>query len=251
MLGRNVGVTDRKEPDMIVTDLSNKEKRKEYNRKWYLNNEQYNKQYNLEHKEHLIQYRLDNKEREKEYNKQYNLEHKEQAKQYNLDHKEQKKEYNKQYNLDNKEKIKEQTKQYRLGHKEKIRERSKQYSLGHKENRNQHQRERRKNDPNFKLAMNLRSRMRIAMKGISKCASTMELLGCTREEFWTHLEKSFYDCKITGEKMTRFNHGKWHFDHIIACAKFNLIYPEQQRICFNWKNYQPLWALDNMIKGAR
>ena len=240
---------------MIVTDLSNKEKRKEYNKQYYLDNKehliQYNKQYNLEHKEHLIQYRLDNKEREKEYNKQYYLGNKEQAKQYNLDHKEQKKEYNKQYNLDNKEKIKEQTKQYRLGHKEKIRERSKQYSLGHKENRNQHQRERRKNDPNFKLAMNLRSRMRIAMKGISKCASTMELLGCTREEFWTYLEKSFYDCKITGEKMTRFNHGKWHFDHIIACAKFNLIYSEQQRICFNWKNYQPLWALDNMIKGAR
>ena len=240
---------------MIVTDLSNKEKRKEYNKQYYLDNKehliQYNKQYNLEHKEHLIQYRLDNKEREKEYNKQYYLGNKEQAKQYNLDHKEQKKEYNKQYNLDNKEKIKEQTKQYRLGHKEKIRERSKQYSLGHKENRNQHQRERRKNDPNFKLAMNLRSRMRIAMKGISKCASTMELLGCTREEFWTHIEKSFYDCKITGEKMTRFNHGKWHFDHIIACAKFNLIYSEQQRICFNWKNYQPLWALDNMIKGAR
>ena len=240
---------------MTVTDLSNKEKRKEYNKQYYLDNKehliQYNKQYNLEHKEHLIQYRLDNKEREKEYNKQYYLGNKEQAKQYNLDHKEQKKEYNKQYNLDNKEKIKEQTKQYRLGHKEKIRERSKQYSLGHKENRNQHQRERRKNDPNFKLAMNLRSRMRIAMKGISKCASSMELLGCTREEFWTYLEKSFYDCKITGEKMTRFNHGKWHFDHIIACAKFNLIYSEQQRICFNWKNYQPLWALDNMIKGAR
>ena len=214
---------------MIVTDLSNKEKRKEYDKQYYLDN-----------KEHLNQ-----------CSKQYRLDHKEQAKQYNLDHKEQKKEYNKQYNLDNKEKIKEQTKQYRLGHKEKIRERSKQYSLGHKENRNQYQRERRKNDPNFKLAMNLRSRMRIAMKGISKCASTMELLGCTREEFWTHLEKSFYDCKITGEKMTRFNHGKWHFDHIIACAKFNLIYPKQQRICFNWKNYQPLWALDNMIKGAR
>jgi len=244
---------------MIVTDLSNKEKRKEYDKQYYLDNKEKIKenlkQYRLDNIEHLTQYKkqynLDNKEHLNQCSKQYRLDHKEQAKQYNLDHKEQKKEYNKQYNLDNKEKIKEQTKQYRLGHKEKIRERSKQYSLGHKENRNQHQRERRKNDPNFKLAMNLRSRMRIAMKGISKCASSMELLGCTREEFWTYLEKSFYDCKITGEKMTRFNHGKWHFDHIIACAKFNLIYPEQQRICFNWKNYQPLWALDNMIKGAR
>jgi len=28
MLGRNVGVTGRKEPDMTVTGLSNKEKRK-------------------------------------------------------------------------------------------------------------------------------------------------------------------------------------------------------------------------------
>ena len=219
---------------------------------------QYNKQYNLEHKEHLIQYRLEHK---KEI-KQYRLEHKKEMKQYYLDNKEKILELSKQYYLDNKEKIKqyrldnkekilELGKQYRLGNKEKTKQYNKKYRLGHKEHRNQHQRERKKNDPNFKLAMSISSRMTAALKGISKSASTMELLGCTREEFWTHLEKSFYDCRITGEEMTRFNHGKWHVDHIIPCASFDLTDPEQQRICFNWKNYQPLWALDNMLKGAR
>ena len=50
---------------MIVTDLSNKEKRKAYGKQYRLNNKEkireYKKQYNLEHKKEKAQYRLDNK----------------------------------------------------------------------------------------------------------------------------------------------------------------------------------------------
>ena len=100
MLGRNVGVTDRKEPDMIVTDLSNKEKRKEYNRKWYLNNEENIKQYRLDHKEHI----------------------KKRSKQYYLKNKEHIKEYSKKWHLDNREYLIENGKQYRLNNEKEIKE---------------------------------------------------------------------------------------------------------------------------------
>ena len=45
--------------------------------------------------------------------------------------------------------------------------------------------------------------------------------------------------------------GNWDVDHIKACAKFNLTYPEQQRECFHWSNLQPLEHIGKIKKGAR
>ena len=91
----------------------------------------------------------------------------------------------------------------------------------------------------------LRVRIYTALKGTAKSKTTMKLLGCTIEEFWKHLEKKF----IKG--MTRENYGSWHADHIRPCASFDLGEPGQQEICFHYKNFQPLWAIDNLKKGAK
>ncbi len=47
------------------------------------------------------------------------------------------------------------------------------------------------------------------------------------------------------------NYGKWHVDHILPCASFDLGKPEEQFKCFNYKNLQPLWATDNLKKQAK
>lgn len=50
--------------------------------------------------------------------------------------------------------------------------------------------------------------------------------------------------------MTWENYGtEWHVDHIVPCSYFDLTDPEQQRICFNYRNLQPLWAKDNLEKS--
>jgi hypothetical protein len=43
----------------------------------------------------------------------------------------------------------------------------------------------------------------------------------------------------------------WHIDHIIPCARFNLVDLEQQKLCFHYTNLQPLWAKDNLSKADK
>ena len=101
-------------------------------------------------------------------------------------------------------------------------------------------------DPNFKMAAILRGRLKKVLKRGTKTGSAIDLLGCSIEDFWFHLESKFE----TG--MTRENHGSvWHLDHIIPCALFDLMKPEHQRRCFHFSNLQPLFAIDNLRKGAK
>lgn len=107
---------------------------------------------------------------------------------------------------------------------------------------------RRKAEPGFKLKHVLGCRLRKVMKRTSakKCAGTLRLLGCSVEQFRSYLESQFKP------GMTWENYGSvWHIDHIKPCAKFNLLDPEQQRLCFHWSNMQPLFALENRHKSDK
>ena len=104
-------------------------------------------------------------------------------------------------------------------------------------------RDRRRNDLTFKLAGNLRNRLFCALKGLSKSARTLELVGCDIDFLRRWLEAKF----LPG--MTWENYGEWHIDHIMPCASFDLSDPVQQRTCFRWTNLQPLWATDNIRKS--
>ena len=49
--------------------------------------------------------------------------------------------------------------------------------------------------------------------------------------------------------MTLENHGEWHLDHIIPLA---IAKTEEEIIKLNhYTNFQPLWAIDNLKKGAK
>jgi len=109
----------------------------------------------------------------------------------------------------------------------------------------QYQRNRLKTDIQFYLRHHISARMIDAIEGRKKSASTVALLGCTIPELKSHLESLF------ALGMTWDNRGQWHIDHIRPCASFDLTDPLQQRQCFNFRNLQPLWAIDNYRKGNR
>lgn len=117
------------------------------------------------------------------------------------------------------------------------------YKVGHI----QYITERRKTDPAFRLLGNLRHRVYSALKksGVQKTDSTIELTGCTIKQLRIFLEAEFEP------GMSWDNYGEWHIDHMKPCVKFNLEDPEEQKKCFHWTNLQPLWAIDNLKKGAR
>ena len=222
-------------------------------KKYYLKNKEKKKKYYLKNKEKIKklmkQYYLENKERFKEYDRQYYLENREKkierSKQWRLNNEKRKKETDRQYYLKNKEKIKKQTKKYNLDNKEKVKKQKKKWRLNNMEKIRKYKRNIFQNNINYRLSQIIRIRILQALKGKSKSKNTIKLLGCTIEKLWNHLEKKFKP------GMTRYNHGLWHVDHIRPCASFDLKKPKQQSICFHYTNLQPLWAKDNIIKGAK
>ena len=98
-------------------------------------------------------------------------------------------------------------------------------------------------NPARKVAANLRNRLYHLLIG-RKSAPTMELIGCSIDELKHHLESKFT------EGMSWDNYGEWHVDHIKPCVLFDLSDPKQQRLCFNYKNLRPLWAIENLKKGC-
>lgn len=155
-------------------------------------------------------------------------------------------EYNKQYakenysNISLKRKERDQTpallkaREWKRNNKEKLTEYNKVYT-----NRKYH------SDPIFRLKLVQRTRARLALKGKIKSSSTEKLLGCSFEEFKFHIESKFCD------GMNWENMGQWHIDHIIPLSSFDLSKEDHQKVAFHYTNQQPLWAIDNLKKGAK
>jgi hypothetical protein len=97
----------------------------------------------------------------------------------------------------------------------------------------------------LRIIRNNRKRVWDALKGFCKSKSTALLLGCSGEELMRHLEKQFKP------GMTWDNYGEWHMDHKRPCASFDMADPEQQKTCFHFSNYQPLWAKENYSKSDK
>lgn len=110
-------------------------------------------------------------------------------------------------------------------------------------------RNKRKTDPLFRLAANLRSRTKAAFRkgSFTKNSSLSEYLGCSMEEFKTHLESLFQP------GMTWDNYGRessqWTLDHTIALTVAKTE-EEMHKLCHH-SNMKPMWFIYNVMKRNR
>lgn len=103
------------------------------------------------------------------------------------------------------------------------------------------QRLRYRSAPAARMVKRLRERVRAALGPIPKGHYS---LGCTPAELRVHIERQFL------KGMSWSNRADWHIDHIRPLASFDLTDPEQLRAACHFSNLRPLWAEDNMRKGA-
>jgi len=106
--------------------------------------------------------------------------------------------------------------------------------------------ERYNKDPIFMISKRLRSRLSHAIREafIDKGrVSAIKHLGCSVDFLKIHLESQFTP------GMTWSNYGEWHIDHIKPLS--SAVGEIELYSLVKYNNLQPLWAKDNMSKGAK
>lgn len=161
--------------------------------------------------------------------------------------------YEQTYKQENRERIllaaRNNAVKWRLNNKEKHNQYSKKWAQENKSKRDEWRRksEKKRLSSDIMYALSRRTRHRIAeafrRQGFKKSGQTHQLVGCDWDLLKRHIENQFLD------GMSWENRNKWHIDHIIPLASAKTE-EDIVRLC-HYTNLQPLWAQDNLKKGAK
>ena len=109
----------------------------------------------------------------------------------------------------------------------------------------QAQRKRRlRRDPLYKLKDNIVTNIAnaFANRGYSKGTRTHTILGCSYQDFYTHIESQF------AAGMSWDNRELWDLDHRVPVSLAENV--AELELLNRWDNFQPLWSGDNLAKSA-
>jgi len=147
----------------------------------------------------------------------------------------------------NPEKSREKNRKYREKYPERVKESNKNTKRKRKDKirtvYNAYIRNRTSIDPIFRLRQSISSIIRKAFlrKGFGKTSKSKQILGCSYEEFFSHIESQFQ------KGMNWDNRHLWHIDHIIPIS---LAKTEEDVIKLNhYTNLRPLWIKENQEKS--
>ncbi len=152
----------------------------------------------------------------------------------------------KEYRKNNKDKIKIKNEKYLLNNIESKKIWSKNYYQSNKEAFNKYQNNKKASCINFKLRCNLRSRLNKLIRQKVKTGSAVFDLGCSIQHLKLHLEL-FWDKGMTWDNYGN-KEGQWSIDHIKPLSKFDLTDRNQLLEAVNFRNLQPMWHVDNIVK---
>jgi hypothetical protein len=156
---------------------------------------------------------------------------------YNSMRLEYKRKYERIKRLEQPEKIAERRRKYKA--KFKPTERKRAYDA-------EYARRKRVEDPLYRFKSNMRRMVRGCLKkgGYTKRSRTFEIIGCDFDSLRYHIERQFLDgmsWDLVGERI--------HIDHIVPLASAKSE-DDTIRLC-HYTNLRPLWAEDNLSKGAK
>src|SRR5579864_2418006 len=156
----------------------------------------------------------------------------------------------KKYREENKEYFAIKRHEYYLVHKAELLEQTKKWREENKEillpKRRKYLQILYATDIQYRIAKNLRRRLKLALEGNFKTGSAIKDLGCTIEFLTAYLQNKFYG------KMTWDNYGTyWEIDHVNALWKFDLTKREEFLMAVNFTNLQPLTKPDHQKKTIK
>jgi hypothetical protein len=194
------------------------------------------------------------REKKNKLNRESHARHKERnnarSRAYYLAHKEQQTQKMAEWRTANKEKIRHLNAKYRKNNREKCRKTKEAWGKNNPDKvrviQTRYAAKKLKACPVFCLKNRMRVRICQALRsaGAYKSDRTLALIGCTSKQLKKHIESKF----LPG--MTWSNRRRWHVDHIVPIAAFDILTEEGQRAAFHYTNLQPLWAKDNLKKAA-
>lgn len=220
----------------------NPEKKKESDRKYYVENideiKKQAKNYREENRDEIrIKARAYSKSDEcKEACRKYRLENRDKINAQKMTY----------YHADRDKHLEQRRTSYQK-HKKKRNAESAEYRMKNKDKINEYFVNRRKTDLKFKMSTYMRNMLnRVLNRSYNdKTNNTVQMLGYTCDELISHIEILFTD------GMTWDNYGEWHIDHIVPLSVLidnGLTNPSDVNAL---PNLQPLWAIDNLTKGAK
>ena len=133
------------------------------------------------------------------------------------------------------------TNQYYYDNRNRILDYQKIYSKNNRSKINAYERQKRKNDCNFKLHCSIREKTNRAFKSLNNKMNT--LIGCSQSFFKRWILHQLYG------DMTLENYGKiWCLDH---CYPLSKIKEDELNKYTNWINIRPMYIRDNISKGSK
>lgn len=148
------------------------------------------------------------------------------------------------------DRLREHGRTRRLKHGERLNEEKRAYVSKNRakvtDRQNEWAKRKLRSDDMFALKKRIRSLISnaFASTGSQKNKETQAILGCTFDEFKIHLERQFLD----GMSWDRMG-SEIHIDHIIPLATATCV--EDVTALNHFTNLRPMWATENIRKGAR
>lgn len=124
-----------------------------------------------------------------------------------------------------------------------VKENRERFNAGARDRR----RKRYSSDLQYRMEISLRRRLYMAVKNNHSSGLAVMDLGIRIPDFISYIESLFED----GMSWSNWGVHGWHLDHIIPISKFDLSdQGDVSRAC-HYTNIQPLWAKENLSKGAK